>query len=397
MENKTKKTTKKKITNKKAEKKPITIEKEQNNEIKKETNKKIKENKKLKHKLYVGYESKIAMTIVLTFLLLLIGSYYLIKSINVLSVLNVNYREKSNLDYKVYLKNNEFYDSEYLGKGMTYVASLIDKISADFNYTFDIDKESDIDFDYDITAQLVISDTNKNNIFLKKEYKLLQNTKEKMISSKEHTINKTIDIDYNYYNTIANKFRIRYGVDTRSDLNIYLNIHEKNGENNSFKIDNKSVMSLTIPLSQKSINIALDYKDINKTSQVIKKSEIIINNYIFLALGISLLLIGILEFIHLIHLILFTKTKKTNYDKYITKILNEYDRLIVETTTGPNIQNKNIVKINRFNELLDVRDNLKLPIKYYVISEHQKCQFYIDHEEELYILTIKEVDIEDNK
>ena len=91
------------------------------------------------------------------------------------------------------------------------------------------------------------------------------------------------------------------------------------------------------------------------------------------------------------------KTKKTNYDKYITKILNEYDRLIVETTTGPNIQNKSIVKINRFNELLDVRDNLKLPIKYYVISEHQKCQFYIDHEEELYILTIKEVDIEDNK
>lgn len=156
-------------------------------------------------------------------------------------------------------------------------------------------------------------------------------------------------------------------------------------------------MSLTIPLSQKSINIALDYKDIDKTSQVIKKSEIIINNYIFLALGISLLLIGILEFIYLIHLILLTKTKKTNYDKYITKILNEYDRLIVETTTGPNIQNKNIVKINRFNELLDVRDNLKLPIKYYVISEHQKCQFYIDHEEELYILTIKEVDIEDNK
>lgn len=397
MENKTKKTTKKKTANKKIEKKPITKEKEQNKEIKKETNKKIKENKKLKHKLYIGYESKIAMTIVLTFLLLLIGSYYLIKSINVLSVLNVNYREKSNIDYKVYLKNNEFYDSEYLGKGMTYVASLIDKISADFNYTFDIDKESDIDFDYDITAQLVISDTNKNNIFLKKEYKLLQSTKEKMTSSKNHTISKTIDIDYNYYNKIANKFRISYGVDTRSDLNIYLNIHEKNGENNSFKIDNKSVMSLTIPLSQKSINISLDYKDINKTSQVIKNSEIIINNYIFLALGISLLLIGILEFTHLIHLILLTKTKKTNYDKYITKILNEYDRLIVETTTGPNIQNKNIVKINRFNELLDVRDNLKLPIKYYVVCEHQKCQFYIDHEEELYILTIKEVDIEENK
>lgn len=382
----------KKITKKKNKTKKV----EQKIEIKKETKVK-KDNKKLKHNLYIGYETKIAMTIVLTFLLLLIGSYYIIKSINVLSVLNVNYREKSNLDYKVYLKNNEFYDSEYLGKGMSYVASLIDKITADFNYTFDIDKDSNINFDYDITAELVISDTNKNNVFLKKEYTLLQNTKEEMVNAKQHTINKTIDIDYDYYNTIANKFRISYGVETRSDLNIYLNIHEKNSENNSFKLENKSVMALTIPLSQKSINITLDYKDINKTSEVIKNSQIIINNYIYLIMGIVLLLIGIIELIYLINLLLLIKNKKTKYDKFIAKILNEYDRLIVETTTGPNTQDKNIIKINKFEELLDVRDNLKLPIKYFIISKHQKCQFYIDHEEEIYILTIKEVDIEDNK
>ena len=395
MERKNKKTSKtKKSSNKVEQKKDI---KNSTQEIKKVKKEQRIENKKLKHKLYIGYEAKIATAIVLTFMLMLIGSYYLIKSINVLSVLNVNYREKSNLDYKVYLKNNEFYDSEYLGKGMSYVASLIDKITADFNYTFDIDKESNIDFDYDITAELVISDASKNNTFLKKNYTLLQNTKENMTSSKEHTIKKSIDIDYDYYNKIANKFRISYGVETTSDLNIYLNIHEKNSKNNSFNIENKSVMALTIPLSQKAINITLDYKDINKTSQVIKNSEIIINNYIYLALGTTLILLGILELIHLTHLLLLTKNKKTNYDRYINKILNEYDRLIVETTTGPNTQDKNIIKINKFNELLDVRDNLKLPIKYFVVNKHQKCQFYIDHEEELYVLTIKEVDIEETK
>ncbi|MBR2708479.1 MAG: hypothetical protein IKE90_03485 [Bacilli bacterium] len=397
MESKKNNSTNKKINSKSKNKKTKEeIKQLKENKKTKEEIKQVKENKKIKHKLYISYEMKIATNIVLTFLLILIGSYYLIKSINVLSVLNVNYREKSNLDYKVYLKNNEFYDSEYLGKGMSYVASLIDKITADFNYTFDIDKESSIDFDYDITAELVISDTTKNNILLKKDYTLLQSTKENMKNAKQHTINKTINIDYDYYNKIANKFKVSYGIDTKSDLNIYLNIHEKNTENNSFKLENKSVMALTIPLSQKSINITLDYKDINKTSQVIKNSEIIINNYVYLALGTALILIGILETIHLIKLLLLTKNKKTNYDKYINKILNEYDRLIVETTTAPNMQDKNIIKINRFNELLDVRDNLKLPIKYYVISKHQKCQFYIDHEEELYILTIKEVDIEKN-
>lgn len=384
---------KKKTTNKNKEKKKTEVKEEKQKEIKESKVKKDKKN----HKLYIGYQTRIVTAIILTFLLLFIGAYYLIKSINVLSVINVNYREKSNLDYKVHLKKNEFYDSEYLGKGMSYVASLIDKITANFNYTFDIDKESNIDFDYDITAQLVISDTSKNNIFLKKEYTLLQNTKENMNSSKQYTINKSIDIDYDFYNRIANKFRISYGVDTRSDLNIYLNIHEKNSENNPFKLENKSVMTLTIPLSEKAINITLDYKDINKTSQVIKNSEIIINNYIYLALGTVLLLIGLLELIHLTNLLLLTKTKKTNYDKYITKILNEYDRLIVETTTGPNINDKNIIKINTFNELLDVRDNLKLPIKYFVVSKHQKCEFYIDHEKEVYILTIKEVDMEDKK
>ena len=349
----------------------------------------IIENKKLKHKIYFGYKTKLITTLFLTLILLIIGSYYLIKSINILSVININYREKSNLDYKVYLKNNEFYDSEYLGKGMSYVASLIDKITAHFNYTFDIDKESNIDFDYDITAQLVISDTSGNNTFLKKNYTLLQNTKEKITSDKTYNLNKTINIDYDYYNRIANKFRINYGIDTKSDLNIYLNIHEKNADNNSFKLENKSVMALTIPLSQKSVNITLDYKDINKTSEVIKDSEIIINNYLYI--------IGIVELIHLINLLLLIKNKKTKYDKYINKILNEYDRLIVETTTAPNKQEKNIIKINNFNELLDVRDNLKLPIKYFVINKHHKCEFYIDHEEEIYVLTIKEIDIEENK
>ena len=364
---------------------------------KKKTKETIKESPKIKNKIYISYETKIIKTIVLTILLITLGSYYLIKSINILSVLNVNYREKSNIDYKVYLKNNEFYDSEYLGKGMTYVASLIDKITTDFNYSFDIDKDSNIDFNYDIKAELVISDMSKNNVFLKKEYTLLQDTKESMNGGKVHNINKTITIDYDYYNKIANKFRISYGVDTTSQLNVYLNIHEKNAENNSFKIDNKSVMALTIPLSQKSINITLDYKDINKTSEVIKDSQIIVNNYLYIILGSILLVLGLLEFIKLIRLLSLTKIKKTNYDKYINKILNEYDRLIIETTTAPNLQNKNIIKINKFEELLDVRDNLKLPIKYFVVTKHQKCEFYIDHEEDIYILTIKEVDIEDNK
>ena len=88
------------------------------------------------------------------------------------------------------------------------------------------------------------------------------------------------------------------------------------------------------------------------------------------------------------------KDKKTSYDKYINRILNEYDRLIVESTTEPDIKHSNIIKLPNFRELLDVRDNLKLPIMYYVVTKHTKCCFYIKHNDDLYLLTIKAVDLE---
>ena len=81
----------------------------------------------------------------------------------------------------------------------------------------------------------------------------------------------------------------------------------------------------------------------------------------------------------------------------ILRILNEYDRLIVENGTGPDTRDCQVIKISKFEELLDVRDNLKLPIMYYVVTKHTKCQFYIKHDDELYLLTIKAVDLEQAK
>ena len=40
----------------------------------------------------------------------------------------IGYREGGNIDYNVFLKENDFYDEDHLGKGQSYVASLIEKI-----------------------------------------------------------------------------------------------------------------------------------------------------------------------------------------------------------------------------------------------------------------------------
>ena len=65
----------------------------------------------------------IGMSLILTFRYLS-QNYYL------------NYTEQANIDYKVYLKNNDFYDVDYLGPNNNVIASLIQKCFNRCEYSF---------------------------------------------------------------------------------------------------------------------------------------------------------------------------------------------------------------------------------------------------------------------
>ncbi len=381
------------------EKNEKSVKAKQNEEKESQTKIIVKEEKNrtsVNEKTYVSYFNRVLIYALSLLLCFILATIFMSNAVTTKKDQFITYKETSNLDYKVNLKKNDFYEQKYLGKDMIYVASLIDTIDIDFNYIFDIEKKSDISFDYDITGKLVISDTNGQNTFYEKEYDLSKTKKESINAKKSHKINEKISIDYDKYNNLANKFRTNYGIDTTSNLIVSLNVHKKGSDKNEYKLDNKSAVSVTIPLSEKAINIKIDHNDINNSSQLFTSSSVTIDNYAYLLISIVFIILLPVFMFPLVGLLLSMETNKSPYDKYINKILNEYDRLIVETTTAPDIENKNIIRIDSFNELLDVRDNLSLPIKYYIITKHQKCNFYINHNDELYLLTIKAVDIEKN-
>ena len=161
--------------------------------------------------------------------------------------------------------------------------------------------------------------------------------------------------------------------------------------------DRVNNMIINIPLSEKSVDISLDYKDIKNESRVFDSSKVVMNNILYPIVAVLFIISSFIFLVKVIRLLKYTMKKKNIYDSYIGKILREYDRLIVETTTAPildTIDKNNIIEIEKFTELLDVRDNLKEPIMYYVIAKHQKCMFYINTGDKLYLTTIKKVDLE---
>lgn len=352
------------------------------------------------NKFYFGFSERVIAFSTIFLVLFITGIFSVFGTFTINDERIINYSEKSKLDYKVYLKENEFYDVEYLDKDRIYIANLIDRIKIDFNYKFEIEKSVNLDFEYDIIAKLLIHDNDEKNVYFEKEYILVEDRVVNATDTSFVNIDDSIELVYDDYNKLANNFKNSYGINTNSKLEVYFNIKKKNNTDDiSFISDEVNSMSLRIPLSERSINISMDYTDINNKSNVIDSASVQVNNKYLLIFGIILIFISLIFLFKVILLLVKLRKKRNLYDVYISKILKEYDRLIVETTSSPllNIKELCIIKVKRFSELLDVRDNVKQPIMYYTVIPHTKCYFYINFNNFLYITTIKEVDLEDGK
>jgi len=345
-------------------------------------------------KPYIGFEVRLALNILFFVLFTCLGTMLLINSFKFESEKITKYTEKSNLDYKVYLLDNDFYDQKYLGKDMLYVASLIDNIALDFDYTFTSDKKENIDFSYDIIGKLSITNETGTKSFFEKNYTLLENKKVSMIDSDIQNIKEHVTIDYPYYNSLANGFKTQYGINTASKLTVYMVINKKNAANSKFELNSNNAMNVSIPLSEKAIDISLDYKEINDTNNIVEKQDVLVQSISTLILSIVLIIIALVMMIKAMRKISKLFKKKSKFDKYIKRKLKEYDRLIAETSSMISLDDKEIITINKFEELLDIHDNLGLPIIYYEVEKHLIGYFYINHENTVYINVVKSIDFE---
>lgn len=380
----TKKSSTKSATTKKSVKKDVIVGNE------------IFDNIKPIRRKHFGFGFRVGFLSFLFCAFLFASIFLIITAITFENAVYTNYSERSTLDYKVNLKPNNYYETDVLTKNMNvtaYIASLIDSIDAVYNYNFDIDNNIKMDFTYDVIAKLSITDEHEENVYLEKEYTLLSDKIAKLDNDKHLSINETVKIDYNYYNNIANGFKAAYGVNSKSNLLVMLRIRKSNDNETTTILNGNSVQQLKIPLSERAINIKLDYTDLNNNSLVISEENVNINNTIKLVAGVVCLLFALYNALKVVRLFEKSSIKANKFDKYVNKILRTYDRLIVESRNKINLEDYQIIKVNKFEELLDVRDNLKLPINYYVVTPHQKAEFYIISTN-VYMYTVKEVDLE---
>lgn len=335
----------------------------------------------------------ICLSIFFWFLFVLLGTNLIIKSLKVNGSEKLYFVEKGDVNYLVCLKDNNFFEDQCLNSNMSYVASLINNISLNFNYQFNGNIDDLINnVDYQVNAKLIIENIDTKAKYYEKEFELVSKTDDIVSNNGTlYDLNKNINIDYEYFNNIANSFKSQYGVNSQSYLEVYLNINKYSSYQD---IPKSSLISVKIPLSQKAIEIKFNTHNLNNSiDKSISSKSLIINGYFKFIIGVFLLLFSFVFLVVIVMIINNYRKKVSKYNKFINKILREYDRLIVETSTIPNYEDYNVLIINSFNELVDVRDNLRSPIMYCDVLSEKESLFYIINGNNLYLYTVNEINI----
>lgn len=344
---------------------------------------------------YNLYKSRAIVYSVFFAITLALCIFLAFKVVNKETIAPVGYKDSAPVDYRVYLKENDFYTEEFLPKGKSYITSLIDHLDINYNYVFNIDDITSMNFEYEVIGNLVIENNNstKKELF-NKEYVIKEKQTKKMNNSGEILINENVQIDYSEYNQLANKFRASYGVDSNSYLKVYLSVKKESDPESKYQLNETLKLSeLVIPLTERAIEINIDSKNTEIKNQISGKEETSINYIIVGVIGVLFILTLIFLRV-IIKSIIKMKRKRSTYDKYVKKVLKEYDRLVVETKTIMDFSKCNVIKVLEFTELLDVRDNLKVPINYYCIEKHIKGVFYIKSDDDIYALYISSETLE---
>ncbi len=312
----------------------------------------------------------------------------------------IGYNEVGNIDYKVFLKENNYYKEQYLGKDMQYVASIIKDIVPTFTYEMHSEEEMEYTYNYKVSADLIISDPNDNNkVLYKRPSLLVKDTKEK-VTGGSFRVDQEVSINYDEYNNYVNAFKKEYALSVNSKLVLTFNI-DVTGKSPLLKEDFKksSKLVIAIPMSEQTINIGIDTSDINNSGTLERNYMSQIKKPVALVLGIIVGLLSLALLYIVIYNFLTNRSKTDVYKVTIKSILREYDRAIVSSKTADTIDESkyNVIEVPRIEELLDAHDSTGKPILYNEDTENDISTFIIVSDEILYKYRVVRKELEEQE
>lgn len=301
-----------------------------------------------------------------------------------------SYEANRNANYEVMLKPNDFYESEILPSGRYYASKSVDSYKIDFDYDFLANKEANIDYSYNVTANIVgtvVTGNDNGKEVWNRSFILLEN-KDGSCYEDEFSVTEQINIDYDYYNDFARRYEDTYGITINAVLKLSLNI-SYNIELSNLGLENQTgedSIKLNINLTDTVTNVEEDYEGAFSKAITQSNKEYTVNQIIYYSFG------GIfIAFAIILALIMIKQNKKAPVEIYknnIKRILKYYKDLIVTVINEPVINDLKVMKIDSLDDLIDVAEQNKSNIIHYEVTKDMLSRLYVIINDYVYIYTV---------
>ena len=304
----------------------------------------------------------------------------------------IGYTESGSIDYNVFLKENEFFEQDHLGRNQSYVASLIDKIVADYSYEIDMDTDDvNYKYSYSITSRLEIIDDTSDVAIFKPEKELVSVHNKSQSSSSRLRINEIIVINYDEYNDLASSFLQTYDLtSTTSNIVVTLNV-DVLSDCNAFSGSSVDTYTseLRIPLTTKTVNIEMTSAIPDAEAKMIACTR----GAGYEAFKTTAIVLGVIELLLILILVAFiylTRNDEITYAARVKKITSQYKSYIQKINNMFDASGYQKILVDTFDEMLEIRDTIQAPILMYENEEKTCTKFLIPTDSKLlYVYEIK--------
>ncbi|MBQ8350701.1 MAG: hypothetical protein IJY20_01490 [Clostridia bacterium] len=324
----------------------------------------------------------LALTLLFTYVSYTLGRNYYI-----------HYAEEGDVSYRVHLLENDFFEEDTLGEGQMYVASLVDRVSADFCYALRMDEAVNYRYSYRVDAVLEVAHIGTGKLIYAPVYPLID---EKTVSvdraSTDLLIRESVEIDYRSYHDMAERFvgpLALKGVTSRVVLRMTIDVISTCESFEDEHSRNSYAVSLQVPLSDQFVDVAMT-SDVPSAESKILACTRGGNRPLFLGLSIGFGVLDVALFAFLAIFAYQTRNTDINYEIKVKRLVAKYKSYIQEITNPFDAEGYQLLMVKTFSEMLELRDTLQSPILMNENADKTCTRFLIPtNTKMLYVFEIK--------
>lgn len=347
----------------------------------------MKKGKKVKKEAEFNMLDNAYLKMVIAIIVFAVSLFLFARATNIVENVVLTYDVDSKIDYKVYLFENEYLPYEYMQEGKAYISNLVSKIKADFDYTVKTSKKFDSNYEYNVYAKATVAHATSgkelwsHRIDLEDNVKIEIEDQPGVIDQNEIKIKTSVDLPYNLFNTKVKAFKNQHNIPVKAFVDLYLVIIDKK--------ESKEVISTGLSTDL--------YEDIFEVTEVgtgkfVKTitEEEVPNKYVIFGLLCLVITSGAYTLFVIYLIIESSLGKRTYYSKAIYTILKNYGDIVAEVVKPVDISNLKVIDVKNFDQMLDVEEELRIPIMFFETVKNKEGWFVLVHNDLAYRYVLKD-------